>query len=56
MNILKKGIILNYMVTGSKETDKQEGELILQLNSVDIDKISVPEKTLVRFNKLPFFS
>lgn len=33
------------------ETDKREGELILKLNSFEVDKISIPVKTLVRFNK-----
>lgn len=33
------------------ETDKRDGELILQLNSFDVHKISIPVKTLVRFTK-----
>lgn len=33
------------------ETDKREGELILQLNSFDVHKINIPVKTLVRFTK-----
>jgi hypothetical protein len=34
-----------------EEDEEREGELTLQLNNFDIDKISVPEKTLVRFEK-----
>ncbi|CAI8768902.1 hypothetical protein EMIT079MI2_190044 [Bacillus sp. IT-79MI2] len=29
----------------------EEGEITLKLNSFDIDKITIPEKTLVRFEK-----
>ncbi|OLO25682.1 hypothetical protein BTR23_24215 [Alkalihalophilus pseudofirmus] len=34
-----------------EEDEKREGELILQMNSFDIDQIEIPEKTLVRFEK-----
>ncbi|AZU62396.1 hypothetical protein [Neobacillus mesonae] len=34
-----------------EETDKREGEIILQINNFDIDQIEIPEKTLVRFEK-----
>lgn len=34
-----------------EETDKREGEITLQINNFDIDKIEIPEKTLVRFEK-----
>lgn len=33
------------------EADKREGELILQLNSFDVNNIRIPNKTLVRFIK-----
>jgi len=35
----------------SEETEKRDGEQTLQLNNYVIDKISIPEKTLVRFEK-----
>lgn len=34
-----------------EESDKREGELNLQINNFDIDKIEIPEKTLVRIEK-----
>lgn len=34
-----------------EEGDKREGELNLQINKFDIDKVEIPEKTLVRIEK-----
>ncbi|HZG71673.1 MAG TPA: hypothetical protein VEY51_09075 [Chondromyces sp.] len=34
-----------------EETEKRAGELTLNINSFDIDRIEVPEKTLVRIEK-----
>ncbi|MCU1804795.1 hypothetical protein NVV31_05205 [Cytobacillus firmus] len=34
-----------------EETEKREGEIILEINNFDIDQIEIPEKTLVRFKK-----
>ncbi|WP_282154573.1 hypothetical protein [Cytobacillus gottheilii] len=34
-----------------EEDEEREGELTLKLKNFDIDKISIPEKTLVRFEK-----
>jgi hypothetical protein len=34
-----------------EEDEEREGELTLRLNNFDVDKISIPEKTLVRFEK-----
>ncbi|GHH98821.1 hypothetical protein [Neobacillus kokaensis] len=34
-----------------EETQKREGELILKINSFDIDRIEMPEKILVRIVK-----
>lgn len=33
------------------ESSKREGKITLQLNKFDVDKIELPEKTLVRFEK-----
>ncbi|MFB9760142.1 hypothetical protein [Ectobacillus funiculus] len=33
------------------EAEKREGEITLQINNFDIDKIEMPERTLVRFEK-----
>jgi hypothetical protein len=32
-----------------EETEKREDELTLQINGFDVEKIEIPEKTLVRF-------
>lgn len=34
-----------------EESEKREGEIILQINNFDVDQIEIPEKTLVRFEK-----
>ncbi|CAM3829232.1 hypothetical protein GCM10009865_05740 [Aeromicrobium ponti] len=34
-----------------EETEKRKGELTLNINSFDIDRIEMPEKTLVRIEK-----
>ncbi|MNG24356.1 hypothetical protein D3C84_1090750 [compost metagenome] len=33
------------------EAEKREGEITLQINNFDVDKIEMPERTLVRFEK-----
>ena len=35
----------------TRETEKREGEITLQINNFDINQIEIPEKTLVRFEK-----
>ena len=34
-----------------EETDEREGEITIRINNFDIDRIEMPEKTLVRFEK-----
>jgi hypothetical protein len=34
-----------------EEAEKREGEITLRINNFDIEKIEIPEKTLVRFEK-----
>lgn len=34
-----------------EEADKREGEITLQMNDFDIDRIQLPEKTLIRLEK-----
>ena len=45
------GFFEHYSCWVDVEKDKREGKLILQLNNFDIDKIEMPEKTLIRFVK-----
>lgn len=49
---LKKGDYFElYSCWVGEETDKREGEQVLQINNFDINRIEIPEKTLVRIIK-----
>ena len=49
---LEKGEFFElYSCWVGEETEKREGEIILQINKFDINQIEIPEKTLVRFEK-----
>ncbi|GAA3321006.1 hypothetical protein GCM10020331_034300 [Ectobacillus funiculus] len=47
----KKVIFELYSCWVGDEAEKREGEITLQINNFDIDKIEMPERTLVRFEK-----
>jgi hypothetical protein len=49
---LEKGDFFElYSCWVGEETEKREGEITLQINNFDINRIEIPEKTLVRFEK-----
>ena len=49
---IKKGEFFElYSCWMGDESEKREGEITLQLNNFDIERIEFPEKTLVRFEK-----
>lgn len=51
-NYIEKGDFFElYSCWMGDESDKREGEITLQMNDFDVERIRLPEKTLIRFEK-----